>query len=112
MATVRNGKTYMIDGFEVEGVDPAPWELRLTWKNGKTTVWPARTRHGAVAAQRHISLRTDLMQRIEVVGDDTAHTLWDESWPRARWGDLLDFPAEIGPDIMKAMMWDIERSWK
>lgn len=88
-------KKYMIDGFEIECGDPAPWELALTWAHGRETLWPARTRQEALAAQEKISLRPTLMARIEVRSGTYTEVLWDSSWPRENYGDLTALPEDI-----------------
>lgn len=96
--------SYVIDGFEIECVEPTPWALRLTWQNGATLRWPAASRAEAVAQQAKISLRPDLMARIEIETPDGAlQALWDVRWPSASYTDLLAFPEDLSPGFIAVM---------
>ena len=83
MAGVPTGRKYMIDGFEIPVVRPATFDIVFMWKNGVQTRWGGRTPAEAVECMDKISLRPDLMQRVEVRegGADSGQALWDADWP-------------------------------
>jgi hypothetical protein len=100
----------MISGFEIECVEPSPWELVLTWSNGRTTAWPAQTRLHALQQQDKIALRPTLMGRLEVRSSNFSEVLWDSSWPRETYADLLSMPADLSPAFMGAMTTAIDHA--
>lgn len=73
----------MVNGFEIPEHPPTPFQLVLTWKWGKKTIWPTETYTEALDCLHKIYLRPSLMQRIEV---EPGEVLWDASWPQERFG--------------------------
>jgi len=78
--------SYIINGSEIEQVEPVAWALVLTWSQDKQSRWPAAPRDEAITAQDKISLRPTLMQRIEVfeVATGLRQAVYDSAWPRRR----------------------------
>ena len=84
----------MVGGLPIVEVNPAEFFLVLTWKTGHEILWPAATRHDAIQCRHKISLRTDLMQRLEVRTHDQTEggePLWDADWDAATRNDVLEF---------------------
>ena len=84
---------------------PALWSLVDTWKNGKVTTLPAQSREEAVAAQSRVSLRGDLMQRLELrYAPGGTFVLWDNAWPQDTPLDILSMPDELAPEFRINML--------
>lgn len=74
-------RVYVINGFEIPEYPPTPYQLVLTWKSGKQSIWPATHYTEVLDCLHKIHLRPDLMQRIEVCPGEV---LWDVDWPQER----------------------------
>ena len=79
---VLTGKTYVVDGFEIKQVQPAAFYLVLIWKFDKQSHFPAMTHAQALECRHKISLRPEMMQRIEVRERqaETGQVIWDADW--------------------------------
>ena len=80
-------RVYSIMGFEVPEYDPVTydWMVMIYWNFDKETGIPCKSHKGAVyALENKISLRPDLMDRIEIQHGTMKRVVWQNDWSDAK----------------------------